>query len=628
MIPGVMNAKYLPGLLLACAVTLPPSMLGASAPAKAESIAVEPVWSGHPVGFCLLTHPPFQWVAYYDAERRMSVAQRTLDSTNWTFHKLPSTLGWDSHNYVAMALDRDGFLHVAGNMHCVPLVYFRSEKPREAASLQRVSAMTGRREGSVTYPVFLHDRAGRLVFRYRDGRSGSGDDLYNVYDEASQSWHRLVEEPLTSGHGRMNAYCSVPTPGPDGRFHMVWVWRDSPDCASNHDISYARSDDLVHWTDSTGRPLALPITSETGDIVDPVPPKGGLINVNRELGFDNAGRPVITYHKYDAHGDLQIYAARHETQGWQIVQVSDWTGYRWNFSGGGSIIVEVKVGAVRPLGRNRLALSYRYPKGSGVWVLDEKTLRPVPGATAPREPSLVPPSLARVQSKFPGMQKQIRNDVGETPAGTLYALTWETLAANRDRPRNPPLPEPSLLSVIRLTAKAPSASIDLPAASAKTPKSMPSESATMNTNPASNQWPCPPSPVIQSISWAPKETIRRAALGSDRYPMTWADDDAQYTAWCDGNGFGNLKDKLSLGFARITGSPERYPGGFAVCDAPEPWGPWTTAFLTSQWDVGPGESANFPTRWMSADGKKLWLVFSGDDSFALRAATLTLKPIE
>ena len=62
----------------------------------------------------------------------------------------------------------------------------------------------------------------------------------------------------------------------------------------------------------------------------------------------------------------------------------------------------------------------------------------------------------------------------------------------------------------------------------------------------------------------------------------------------------------------------RFAGGFAVYDAPEPWGPWTTAFFTEGWDVGPGETASFPTKWMSADGRTAHLVFSGDDHFAVR----------
>src|SRR5688572_9623294 len=55
------------------------------------------------------------------------------------------------------------------------------------------------------------------------------------------------------------------------------------------------------------------------------------------------------------------------------------------------------------------------------------------------------------------------------------------------------------------------------------------------------------SPVIESIEWAPTNSILRRAKGSDRFPMTRADDDAQYTAWGDGVGFRRLKQKLSLG---------------------------------------------------------------------------------
>jgi CubicO group peptidase (beta-lactamase class C family) len=69
----------------------------------------------------------------------------------------------------------------------------------------------------------------------------------------------------------------------------------------------------------------------------------------------------------------------------------------------------------------------------------------------------------------------------------------------------------------------------------------------------------------------------------------------------------------------------RFAGGFAIYDAPEPWGPWTTVYATDAWDVGPGETNSFPTKWMSADGKTLHLVFSGDDSFSVRQAVVTLR---
>jgi uncharacterized protein DUF4185 len=68
-----------------------------------------------------------------------------------------------------------------------------------------------------------------------------------------------------------------------------------------------------------------------------------------------------------------------------------------------------------------------------------------------------------------------------------------------------------------------------------------------------------------------------------------------------------------------------------VFDAPEPWGPWTTVAYYSNWgNFGNGESSgyNIPTKWISADGKTIWVVFSSSgelDSFNLLKATLTLK---
>ncbi|KPK43432.1 MAG: hypothetical protein AMJ65_05755, partial [Phycisphaerae bacterium SG8_4] len=62
---------------------------------------------------------------------------------------------------------------------------------------------------------------------------------------------------------------------------------------------------------------------------------------------------------------------------------------------------------------------------------------------------------------------------------------------------------------------------------------------------------------------------------------------------------------------------------FSIYDAPEPWGPWTTAFYTENWDVDPGESAHIPAKWISADGKTCHLVFAGSDSFAVRQFIFT-----
>jgi CubicO group peptidase (beta-lactamase class C family) len=310
-------------------------------------------------------------------------------------------------------------------------------------------------------------------------------------------------------------------------------------------------------------------------------------------------------------------------------------------------------------------------------------------------------------------------------------------------------------------------------------------------------------PVIKGIEWAPAESIVRQAEGSDNWPITWADDGEQYTAYGDGWGFGpKAEKKLSLGIAKIVGSPpdfrgvniptesgertgqgakgtkasgilcvdgvlymlvrnvgnsqlawsqdygktwtwcdwkfrmsfgcptflnfgknytgvrdefvyvyshdsdsaykpadrmvmarvrknkireqagyeffkglngkggavwtrnigqrgavfvnpgkcyrssvsynaglKRYlwcqtvygehdmrsKGGIGIFNAAEPWGPWTTTYYTENWDVGPGETSCFPTKWISKDGRTCYLVFSGEDCFSVRKARMNLE---
>jgi CubicO group peptidase (beta-lactamase class C family) len=64
--------------------------------------------------------------------------------------------------------------------------------------------------------------------------------------------------------------------------------------------------------------------------------------------------------------------------------------------------------------------------------------------------------------------------------------------------------------------------------------------------------------------------------------------------------------------------PKLEHNGLAIFDAPAPWGPWTTAYYAAEWDILPGDSAVLPSKWISADGTSAYLVFAGDDSFAVR----------
>ena len=419
---------------------------GDPAPASVEkSLDVAPVWSGHPVGFALLTQGNRQYVAFYDAKRQMTVASRQLDQDAWQFTRLPSTVGWDSHNYVTMAMDEQHQLHVSGNMHCVPLVYFRTTRPYDASSLERIPAMTGQNEARCTYPRFLRGAGNELLFTYRDGRSGNGEQIWNVYQPSDRTWRRLLDRPLFSGQGKMNAYFAGPVRDRAGMFHLCWVWRDTPDCATNHDLCYARSKDLVHWETSGGRPLELPIVLSTAEVVDPVPAGGGMINGNTVLGFDGQDRPIISYHKFDAAGKTQIYNARREPDGWKIHQASRWD-YRWEFHGGGSIGFGVHVGPVECRPDGTLVQNFGNPQdGSGLWTLNAATLAAEGRARAAAER---PGRIGKVESSVPGMSVRTCGDAGQSDEpGVQYLLRWETRPPNRDRPYEGDPPPPSMLRV-------------------------------------------------------------------------------------------------------------------------------------------------------------------------------------
>ena len=71
--------------------------------------------------------------------------------------------------------------------------------------------------------------------------------------------------------------------------------------------------------------------------------------------------------------------------------------------------------------------------------------------------------------------------------------------------------------------------------------------------------PYPPSPVVANVRFLPD--VRRAAVDSDNWPITWGDDDAQYTSYGDGWGFEpRVERKLGMGFARVIGPADGFHG--------------------------------------------------------------------
>lgn len=427
-------------------LALPVSLVLAIMPKKEVKVGL--ALSDFPVGFSLLTHGDKQFVAYYDPNHVMTVAMRNIESDEWTYETLPSKVGWDSHNSIVMAIDNEGYLHLSGNMHSSPLVYFRSTKPLDITTFEEINKMTGENENRVTYPIFSKGPDGELIYQYRDGSSGNGKTLFNVYDVKTRKWTRLLSEPLVDGEGLMNAYLQGPTLGPDGYYHIIWVWRDTPDCETSHDLYYARSRNLKDWESVDGKSVTLPITVRNKELlVDSVPVNGGLINGGGKIGFDGKNRVVIVYHKFDAKGNTQAYITSFQNGKWQIKQISDWD-YRWAFSGRGSISFDISLVGATTYFYDVVRVGFRHKKyGSDFWLIDENTLEKL-------DKNSVVPKVAAKKSQYSSLVvnapyvRQAVLGIGESSEGKTYRMEWKSLPQNRDSKHDGELAEPTDLIVV------------------------------------------------------------------------------------------------------------------------------------------------------------------------------------
>jgi len=423
-----------------------------------QTIEIDSVWAGHPVGFCLLTHGERQHIAYYNANRNMVVGQRNLNDPEFQLYVMSATsrethggtstvLGWDSHNFVTLGIDKQGYIHLSGNVHVNPLTYFRSTKPNDISTLEQVFEMVGSEEQRTTYPHFMLTKDGELLYHYRDGGSGNGNEIYNKYNCETKTWSRMLVVPLTDGQGLMNAYQTQPTVMKDGWYHIYWVWRDTPDCSTNHDLSYMKSPDLKNWFNAFGNPVDLPATLDKKSlIVDPIPVEGGIINLAARLILDEENKPVFVYHKFDPEGNTQLYIAQLNGKEWSYKPVTEWD-YRWFFSGNGSINSEILLKGFRKRDDGNYEIDYWHIKyGNGAILLNAdfdpigKVLKPEPfGETM------------KPEGEFPGLKVRTSGDIGESGDENIrYLLKWETLERNRDRPRPEPWPEPGQLYLYKL----------------------------------------------------------------------------------------------------------------------------------------------------------------------------------
>lgn len=422
--------------------------LAAGAPVDYEYIDVGGAWAAHPLPFALLTRGEQQYVGYYDTRAELTIAARKLGETHWQYERLGENPGADSHRGVAMALDSAGQLHVAANMHVSPLVYFRTETPGDISTLKRRSAMVGTEELEMTYPEFFHDHDGTMLFFYRNGKSGQGNDVLNRYHPDRQLWQRVTFKPISLGGGERSAYFDKFQRGPDGSWHVAWVWRERGEAESTNTLCYARTKDFRQWTNIHGEKLNLPLRKDSPAVVDPVPPGGGLLNGNAKLGFTADGRPVIAYHKHDEQG-TQIFAAGWDGQQWVISKLTSYD-YRWDFKGRGTLVGEIGIRRPQPDGEGQVSIQWRHARlGTHRRLVDAATF--APGELVTPLHDGVPQELRDIAPATPGMVPRFVRDAGEGISPDWdWVLRWEAWPANNDKAREGSPVNTSLLRVYRV----------------------------------------------------------------------------------------------------------------------------------------------------------------------------------
>ncbi|TCD11764.1 neuraminidase [Pedobacter frigidisoli] len=265
----------------------------------------------------LVTFQNIQYAAFYDDEQFVVLAKRKLGTENWDVkrsqYKGDAT---DAHKSISISIDGNGFLHLAWGQHNNKLNYAKSIN---AGSLEMGAkqSMLSLKEDKVTYPEFYKLSNGDLLFFYRDGGSGNGNLMINRYELKTQEWVR-VQDGLIDGEGKRNAYWQT-TVDEKGSLHLSWVWRESPDVASNHDLCYAKSSDGGKtWQKSTGEIYSLPINAGNAEYALRIPQKSELIN-QTSMFAKSTGEVFIASYWHDENNPIPQYHIVYNNNGeWKV----------------------------------------------------------------------------------------------------------------------------------------------------------------------------------------------------------------------------------------------------------------------------------------------------------------------
>lgn len=275
-----------------------------------------------------------QFTAYYDSAGYVILAKRKSGSDLWNSAKTQYKGNVnDAHCSISITVDGEGYLHMAWDHHNNALRYCKSIAPDTLVLSDKMS-MIGSQENDVTYPEFFKLPNGDLLFMYRYGISGNGNLIINKFNLSEKKWYRL-HDVLIDGQGQRNAYWQSCVDA-KGTIHVSWVWRETWDVATNHDLCYAKSTDGgISWQKSNGEVYTLPITLETAEYVCKIQQSSELIN-QTSIYADSHGKAYIaSYWRPEGKTVPQYHIVYFNGTRWITQQASN-RKTAFSLSGGGT----------------------------------------------------------------------------------------------------------------------------------------------------------------------------------------------------------------------------------------------------------------------------------------------------
>jgi len=231
----------------------------------------------------------------------------------------------DPHCSPSIAVDKDGYIHVALCNHASGSpVFLRSTNPEDITSWETEDIP--HTSAYVTYLRYIKDENGELYAYYRDDVPRK----LAKYNRTNKTWELIVSDLVDTSTNQ--CYIDI-VATPDGKFHLVGMWRtgaiDDSDF-SHRNAFYAYSDDHGQtWRHiADGSAFTLPISEDqltSSDIFEPASQGTSIEIMNNQKCDAHNGYIIVPYLKTDTNDRLNYFVSVWDGSSWRVIQVSNYT---------------------------------------------------------------------------------------------------------------------------------------------------------------------------------------------------------------------------------------------------------------------------------------------------------------